>query len=244
MNDAETLATCGAERSFSASVNLMTVSRIILNFHGVGPIPRNIDEGERNCWLEEDRFEAVLDIARGQAHVELTVDDGNASDVEVVLPALLRRGLHATFFVCAGRLDQPTFLSPAHVRELRAQGMCIGSHGVAHVPWRKLNPEQLSIELEGSRRTLEAVCGSAVYAAACPFGAYDRAVLKGLLRAGYQKVYTSDGGSAAEDQWLQARTTITRSTPPADIQRLILRGTGAGQQLLIDLRRSLKRFRR
>ena len=79
--------------------------------------------------------------------------------------------------------------------------------------------------------------------AACPFGAYDRAVLSGLRRAGYRFVYTSDGGSAVKDQWLQARTTITRSTLLADIQRLILRGPGAGEQWLIDLRKFLKRFR-
>ena len=220
------------------------MAMIILTFHGVGPVPRNIDEGERNCWLEQDPFETVLDLARGQAHVELTFDDGNASDVEVVLPALLRRGLRATFSVCSARLDQPTFLSRTQVCELQSQGMRIGIHGVAHRSWRKLNPEQLSTELEGSRQVLEEFCGVSVNTAACPFGAYDRTVLRGLRRASYQKVYTSDGGSAAEGQWLQARTTITRSMPPADIQRLILRGPGAGEQWLIDFRKFLKRFRR
>jgi peptidoglycan/xylan/chitin deacetylase (PgdA/CDA1 family) len=219
------------------------MAMIILTFHGVGPVPRNVDEGERNCWLEQEHFEAVLDLARGQAHVELTFDDGNASDVEVVLPALLRRGLRATFFVCSARLDQPTFLSRDQVRELQSQGMRIGSHGVEHRSWRHLSHGQLEDELEGSRRALEAVCSAPVDAAACPFGAYDRHVLLGLRQAGYRFVYTSDGGSAAKDQSLQARTTITRSTPPADIQRLILRGTGAGEQWLIDLRKLLKRFR-
>jgi peptidoglycan/xylan/chitin deacetylase (PgdA/CDA1 family) len=219
------------------------MAQTILTFHGVGPAPRNIDEGERNCWLEEDRFETVLDLAQGQANVQLTFDDGNVSDVEVALPALLRRGLRATFFVCSARLDQPTFLSHAQVRELQSQGMHIGSHGAEHRSWRHLPHRQLEDELVGSRRALEAVCGSPVDAAACPFGAYDRHVLSGLRQAGYRFVYTSDGGSAAVDRWLQARTTITRSTSVADIQRLILRGLGAGEQLLIDLRKFLKRLR-
>jgi peptidoglycan/xylan/chitin deacetylase (PgdA/CDA1 family) len=219
------------------------VSRIILNFHGVGPVPRNVDEGERNCWLEQEHFEAMLDLARGQSHVQLTFDDGNASDVEIVLPALLRRGLRARFFICSGRLDEPTFLSRAHVRELWTQGMGIGSHGVNHRSWRHLAPAELCDELEGSRRVLETVSGTAVDAAACPYGAYDRAVLAGLRRAGYLMVYTSDGGAADENHWLQARTTVTRSMTLGTVQRLVQQSSGAWQQSLIDVRKLCKRLR-
>jgi peptidoglycan/xylan/chitin deacetylase (PgdA/CDA1 family) len=216
---------------------------IILNFHGVGPISRVIEEGEQDWWLDQSAFESLLDAVRERSQVQLTFDDGNASDFEIALPALLRRGMRATFFLCSGLLDQPGFLSRKQMRELLSTGMRIGSHGVAHRSWRKLNPEQLVLELEGSRQALETACGSPVDAAACPFGAYDRHVLSGLRKAGYRFVYTSDGGSATEGQWLQGRTTIKRSTPPADIQRLILRGPGAAEQLLINLRKFLKRFR-
>ena len=223
--------------------SLIAVSPIILNFHGVGLVPRNIDEGERNCWLEQDSFEAVLDLAREQSHVQLTFDDGNASDVEIVLPALLRRGMRAAFFLCSGRLDQPGFLSRKQVRELLSNGMPIGSHGVAHRSWRKLNPEQLSIELEGSRRVLETVCGIPVDTAACPFGAYDRTVLSGLRRAGYRSVFTSDGGASSENQWLRARTTVTRSMPSEKIQSLVRFGSTFWKQCSIDFRKLLKRLR-
>jgi peptidoglycan/xylan/chitin deacetylase (PgdA/CDA1 family) len=219
------------------------LSHIILNFHGVGPVSRNIDDGERNCWLEQDTLEAVLDLARGQAHVQLTFDDGNASDAEIVLPALLRRGLQARFFICSGRLDQPTFLSQAQVRELLAQGMGVGSHGIAHRSWRHLPSAGLREEIAGSRRVLESICGIAVDTAACPFGAYDRAVLKALRQAVYRQVYTSDGGVSAENHWLQARTTVTRSMTLSKIQRLVQQGPGAWERLLIDARKLFKRLR-
>jgi peptidoglycan/xylan/chitin deacetylase (PgdA/CDA1 family) len=219
------------------------VSCITLNFHGVGPVSRDLDASEHNYWLDQRFFEAVLGLARGQAHVCLTCDDGNASDVDVVLPMLLRHGLQATFFVCSGRLGQPTFLSCADLRELQAQGMTIGSHGVVHMPWRHLSPDQLRDELEGSRRVLEDVCGRPVDAAACPFGAYDRAVLNGLRRAGYRLVYTSDGGVGVTGHWLQPRTTVTRSMTLSDVQRLVLQGTGVWEQALIDVRKCLKRLR-
>lgn len=219
------------------------MSLIILNFHGVGPVSRSIDEGERNCWLDQNSFEAVLDMVHDHPHVRLTVDDGNSSDFEIVLPALLRRGLQATFFICSGRLDQPTFLSRDQVRELRTRGMGIGSHGVAHLSWRHLSPARLCDELEGSRRVLENVCGLPINTAACPFGDYDRTVLNGLRRAGYRRVYTSDGGVASETHWLQARTTVTRSMTLGNIQRLVRRKTRVWEQLLIDVRKFFKRLR-
>ncbi len=219
------------------------MASIILNFHGVGPVVRDIDDGERNCWLDQDHFEAVLDLIRDQPQIRLTVDDGNASDFEQVLPALLRRGLRATFFICSGRLDQPTFLSRQQVRELLAAGMGVGSHGVAHRAWRQLAPSQLTDELEGSRKVLEQVCSRPVEAAACPFGAYDGAVLKGLRRAGYRSVFTSDGGDATESQWLQGRTTVRGSTTLVDIERLVHQGFGIMGQSLIDLRKLFKRLR-
>jgi peptidoglycan/xylan/chitin deacetylase (PgdA/CDA1 family) len=219
------------------------MSLIILNFHGVGPVSRIIDDRERSCWLDLDHFEAVLDLAQRQTHVQLTFDDGNASDVEIVLPALLRRGLQAAFFICSDRLDQPAFLSQAQVRELQAQGMGIGSHGVAHRSWRQLPPDQLWHEVEGSRRVLERVCGIPIDTVACPFGAYDRTVLHGLRRAGYHAVYTSDGGATARNHWLRARNTIHRSMGIDQVALLIQRGLGRWKQALTRAHQIVKRFR-
>ena len=56
------------------------MSLLIFNFHGIGPVPKEIIEEERACWLDQDHFETVLDLARGQSHVHLTFDDGNVSD--------------------------------------------------------------------------------------------------------------------------------------------------------------------
>jgi peptidoglycan/xylan/chitin deacetylase (PgdA/CDA1 family) len=216
---------------------------IILNFHGVGPVSPSTPAAERDCWLDQEFFQAALDLVEGQAHVQLTFDDGNASDAEIVMPALLRRGLSATFFVCSGRLGHPAFLSPARLPELLAHGMRIGSHGVAHVSWRHLPAPRLWDEVAGSRQALEQVCGVPVDIAACPFGAYDRAVLGGLRRAGYRQVCTSDGGVSAENHWLQPRTTVTRGMRLEDIRRLVRRGPGLWRQCSIHARKLVKRLR-
>jgi peptidoglycan/xylan/chitin deacetylase (PgdA/CDA1 family) len=219
------------------------MSQFILNFHGIGPVPRNLDDGERNCWLDRDFFEAVLELLPGAPHVRLTFDDGNSSDCEIVLPSLLRRGLQASFFICSDRLDQPAFLSRVQMRELQSRGMRIGSHGASHIPWRHLPADRLRKETVDSRHILEEVCGRAVDAAACPFGSYDRRVLRNLRQAGYRFVYTSDGGASAGSAWLQPRTTVTRSMTLPAVQRLVHEGLGIWEQRAIDVRRLLKRLR-
>ena len=62
--------------------------------------------------------------------------------------------------------------------------------------------------------------------AACPFGSYDRRVLRALRRTGYRHVYTSDRGLARRGDWLQARNTVQRADG-AELLGPILASQGA-----------------
>jgi peptidoglycan/xylan/chitin deacetylase (PgdA/CDA1 family) len=86
--------------------------------------------------------------------------------------------------------------------------MTIGSHGLAHRDWRTLTDDELDAEVVTARELLEGGLGHAVRHVACPFGAYDRRVLGRLRRAGYERVFTSDGGRLLRDRWLTPRTTV------------------------------------
>ena len=70
-----------------------------ITFHGVGPQPRVIEAGEDRVWVSSTRFAEILDTLAQYDDVAIMFDDGNASDVREALPALLDRGLQATFFV-------------------------------------------------------------------------------------------------------------------------------------------------
>jgi len=181
---------------------------INLTFHGVGEPPRALDEGEADVWVSHDRFLDVLDGAAERDDVRITFDDGNASDLELGLDALLERGLTATFFVVAGRLGVSGFLDEADVRRLADAGMEIGCHGMHHRPWRGLDDTELRAELVDAKATLEAVVERPVAEAACPFGAYDRRVLRALRSAGYRRVFTSDRGTTDSARFLQARNSV------------------------------------
>jgi peptidoglycan/xylan/chitin deacetylase (PgdA/CDA1 family) len=187
-----------------------------VNFHGVGEPPRELVAGEAMVWLDTDRFLRTLDWLRGRSDVWISFDDGNRSDIEIALPALLERGMTATFFVLAGRLDDAQSLGVEDVRRLRAAGMAIGSHGLHHRDWRRLTDAELARELSHSRRVLEDVVGEPVDQASAPFGSYDRRVLARARRhGGYARLFTSDGGPARRDAWLQPRTTVHNDGMPA-----------------------------
>jgi peptidoglycan/xylan/chitin deacetylase (PgdA/CDA1 family) len=186
-----------------------------VNFHGVGEPSRKLDAGEAMVWLAADRFLATLDALRGRDDVRISFDDGNRSDVDVALPALIERGITATFFVIAGRLGDPDHLGADDICTLAAAGMTVGSHGLHHRDWRRLGDAELTRELTESRRILEGLLGRPVTQAAVPFGSYDRRVLTQARRAGaYERVFTSDGGPARHGAWLQPRTSVGNDGVP------------------------------
>ena len=79
-------------------------------FHGIGTPSAGLEPAAHEYFVSADLFLAVLDETAGMPSVQLTFDDGYASDVEAALPALAERGLTATFFPLAGMLGQPGYL--------------------------------------------------------------------------------------------------------------------------------------
>ena len=189
----------------------------ILNFHGIGRIERPFDPGEAVVWINTDHFTAILDSIPDQAGFGLSFDDGNRSDVEIALPALTKRSMKASFYIPVGKLGEPGFLDESDLRALVNAGMTVGSHGWSHQSWRNLSPTDMDRETKESKKMLEAITRSPVLAAACPFGAYDRSVLRALREAEYQQVFTSDRGPAIAHQFLNARNTVYTSRGPEEI---------------------------
>ncbi|WP_168207293.1 polysaccharide deacetylase family protein [Microlunatus elymi] len=181
-----------------------------LCFHGVGTPGRVLEPGEERFWISESRFTEMLDLLAGHRQVEITFDDSNESDHRLALPQLQQRGLAATFFVIAGRVDTAGSLSSAQLVELAAAGMSIGSHGMDHVSWRSLTTAaDRHREFTEAAVRIEGVTGAKVRRVACPNGQYDRRVLAGLRAHGYERVYTVDGGASWSSAWVRDRYTIT-----------------------------------
>lgn len=193
-----------------------------LNFHGIGrPIGRDFGQGEREVWVTEELFEATLDACVGREDINLSFDDGNWSDINTALPALTRRNLTATFFIVPGWLGEPGFMSRQDLKELVAAGMPIGNHGLRHHDWTTLERDKLEHEVAQGRRLLEELTGTEIHTLAIPFGAYNDTVLDALRRQAYEHVYTSDGGTADPEAWLQPREHLRADHDPTSVAALL-----------------------
>jgi peptidoglycan/xylan/chitin deacetylase (PgdA/CDA1 family) len=197
-------------------------TRIInLCFHGIGEPERSLEPDEEKFWITEDQFSEMLDVVAQNPATRITFDDGNASDANIAFPTLVKRGLTATFFIIADRLDQAGSVTSADVRSMADAGMQVGSHGKAHLPWRSVGDAELQSELVDAADTIASVSGQPVRKVACPFGDYDRRVLGAVKRSNFERVYTVDGGAARCGAWLQPRNTVRFDNTPADIERLV-----------------------
>lgn len=203
--------------------------KIGLNFHGIGTPERDLEPGEAPYWISRSQFSAILDQVAGAPNPDdyvLTFDDGNMSDHEIALPALVDRGLEAVFFVLTGRIGGKGSLGPAQVRDLLSAGMAIGSHGIDHCAWASLKGDDLHRELAESKSVLEAICGRPVTRAGIPFGSYDAMVLRAIRRAGYEAAYSSDGGKMNPAAFLRPRTSVRKDMSDIEIAA-VLAGTSS-----------------
>jgi peptidoglycan/xylan/chitin deacetylase (PgdA/CDA1 family) len=196
------------ERQQLLNIPLTKRTVAILNVHGIGPVDRKLEPGEHRTWVTVDQFEEVVEAVADRPDVLLTFDDGNMSDIEVALPRLVKAGLRAEFFVCAGLFGRPGRLDADGLRELLAAGMSVGSHGWLHRDWRKIDEAEAREEIAEAHRVIGEIVGAPVTTVAIPFGSYDRQVLRRLRAAHVRRVYTSDGGRARSDAWLQPRNSL------------------------------------
>lgn len=171
-------------------------AHVALNFHGLGDPHAGVDADERPFWLSRKAFTAIVDRIAGDPHPQrfaITFDDGNASDLEAA-KMLADRGLTGRFYVLAGRLGEPHYLSHADLRTLTDMGMTVGLHGRHHVDWRTLDDDALEDETVRARDEVAEAAGHPVEEVAIPFGAYDSRVFGWLERHGFRHILTSDRG--------------------------------------------------
>ena len=211
---------------------------LVLSLHGIGTPHDKVSSGELFFWVSRQAFTTLLESivairATSGFPAVITFDDGNASDALIALPELAKRGLKASFFVCAGRIGARHYLDRVALADLIAAGMEIGTHGKDHRNWRGLDKPTLDAELGDARRRIEDVCAMAVTKAAIPFGSYDRRLLQQLRREQFECIYTSDRGLARSDAWLKPRETMDSTWLQADIKQVLT----AKPSLKMSLRR-------
>jgi peptidoglycan/xylan/chitin deacetylase (PgdA/CDA1 family) len=122
----------------------------------------------------------------------ITFDDGCETDWIAAAPVLREFGFHATFYLTAGFLGTPGYLSAEQVRDLDAQGFEIGCHSMTHAYLSDLPETELKREIVDAKIRIEQILGHATEHLSCPGGRYNQRTLAMARRAGFKTVANSD----------------------------------------------------
>jgi peptidoglycan/xylan/chitin deacetylase (PgdA/CDA1 family) len=103
----------------------------------------------------------------------ITIDDGWDDGYTYALPVLAQHGFLATYFVIAGRIDRPGFLTSAHLQALIAAGDEIGDHTMDHVDLATQPAANLTYEIDAAAARIAQVTGHWPESFAYPSGIVD-----------------------------------------------------------------------
>jgi peptidoglycan/xylan/chitin deacetylase (PgdA/CDA1 family) len=158
----------------------------------------------------------------------VTFDDGYASTARFALRTLTELGIPATVFVVAGAIGgrnvwderrgdrMEPMLSLQELRQMIAQGLEIGSHGMTHALLTETSAAQLKGEVFDSKKVLEDLLGRPVAGFSYPYGVWDARVREAVVQAGYQYAVVT------------ALSVVTPSVDRFAIPRINVRWNAAG----------------
>jgi peptidoglycan/xylan/chitin deacetylase (PgdA/CDA1 family) len=197
-------------------------------------------------WLRESGWQG-LSVSQAlnypsEKAVAITFDDGCETDRITAASLLLEAGFQATFYVTAGFVDKPGYMSAAQLRELSASGFEIGCHSMTHAYLNDLNTQELQFEIVAAREKLQDGIGSRIEHFSCPGGRYDKRTLAVARDAGYRSVANSrtHANSPSTDVFQLGRVAIMRDMDLPSFKR-VCTGHGLWKVRLRDFFRSSAR---
>lgn len=150
-----------------------------------------------------------------EKQVVITFDDGCETDLIAAAPILKEYNFNATFYVVAGFLGKPGYLSERQLQELSNLGFEIGSHSMTHRYLSDLiEKEDLDFEISQSKTHLEQIIGKSVDHFSCPGGRWSKLAAQIAEESGYISMATSQIGTinSKSSRYSLARIPIMRST--------------------------------
>ncbi len=199
-------------------------------------------------WLKQSGFRgiSVSEAIRYPAEpsVCITFDDGCETDLLAAAQVLGEFGFHATFYLTAGFLGTPGYMSAKQVQELDALGFEIGCHSMTHAYLSDLAEPELKREIVDAKLHIEHIVGHEIQHFSCPGGRFDQRTLDMARRAGFQTVANSlfHANSTRTSPYDLGRVAMLRDLPLAEFSATC-RGRGLGKKRMIhSARRAAQRL--
>jgi peptidoglycan/xylan/chitin deacetylase (PgdA/CDA1 family) len=176
--------------------------------------------------------------------VAITFDDGCETDLLSAAPVLKQLGFGATFYVVAGWIGKPGFLSAAQIRELHDAGFEIGCHSMTHPYLSDLDEAGLHREIGEAKDTIEQLLGGRIEHFSCPGGRSDHRAIRIAKQAGFETVATSvpRANRPSTNPFSLGRVAIKRGVSVDGFQNICVGRALWKIELSGDLRDSAKRI--
>lgn len=185
--------------------------KIILLYHSVGNSLWGMDKqqfSDQISWITDHcRVLSLTELIQSEPNKEIqvsvTFDDGYASLYHQVAPILAEKKIGAMVYINTGWIGEDknsrkqsvaklghypdeSFLIWPEVKELYHAGWEIGSHGVNHYNFAKLDSESIHKELSLSKQHIEEYLQTPCLHLAYPWGRYSHQVIQASNAIGYQ----------------------------------------------------------
>jgi peptidoglycan/xylan/chitin deacetylase (PgdA/CDA1 family) len=175
----------------------------------------------------------------------ITFDDGWDDGYTYALPILQKHGFVGTFFVIAGRIDHPGFLSSAHLLALIAAGDEIGDHTMDHTELSSVGTSRMAFEVDAAAARIAQVTGFWPESLAYPYGGVNArvssvvaqcrqlrmAVLDGPLKMTYPAPSPAAGATQAPARVVELEAYETAATRFA-VPRIKISPSMTGAQII------------
>lgn len=221
----------------------MTARWVCLLYHDVAPVGHGVTGGPEYFSVSETGFRRQLDaiaheglrgcsiehaLVTSEPKVAISFDDGTAGMYERAFPALVERGMSATFFITTTWVGTSGFVTWDQLREMKRAGMSIQSHTRTHPFLSELSAAQLGVELRGSKEEIDGQLGQDTRQIGLPGGDAPRGKLADLIgEAGYSVVGTSRWGvnrTVVGHDPVRIRRCTVRADPGEERFRRIITG--------------------